>query len=319
MKYSTIMPVYNAGDKLRKSIESILSQTYSNWELIIIDDGSIDNSLDICNEYSKKDSRIKVIHQDNHGPGYARNVGIKYAKGDYITFLDADDYYENTYYEDLFNEININSFDVIFFNRVMENDKGKINKINSVKKFKKCTKEELIKLQMMGILPWGPCLKIAKNEIIKKCVFSDLDVGEECIFSYEVIDNSNNIGFLDKTLYHYVYNENGQHTKGGIDPWRNVAIKLKQKLLQKGQLENYECAINALALRGLCIAIKRICCSNNYKNSKKLISKYIKEYEEEFNIYNTDKKLLDKTSKIIMRLIRLKLYFLIYIGTKIKY
>ena len=103
MKYSTIMPVYNASKNLRRSIESIINQTYHNWELIIIDDGSLDDSYDICMEYASKDSRITLIHQENHGPGYARNEGIKLAKGDYITFLDADDYYSNDFYESLLN------------------------------------------------------------------------------------------------------------------------------------------------------------------------------------------------------------------------
>ncbi len=315
MKYSTIMPVYNAGNKLEKSIESIIYQTYSNWELIIIDDGSTDNSLEICKKYSKNDKRIKVIHQTNHGPGYARNVGIKKATGDYITFLDADDYYSNDFYE----TISKSNSDMIFYGIIKENNEGKIHDYINIFKYKKYNKEELIKLQLMGILSWGAWRKAIKTSIAKKSLFNDLDVGEEVLFSFNTMLNSKNIDFLDKYLYHHVFNNDGQHLKGGIDPWRNVARIVKNDLVLNNYYKKYEYAINGLAFRGLCIAIKRICLDNNLKDSKKVIKNYINEYKQEFEIYKIEKNLLDKTSKIIMLLVKFKLYFLLFIGTKIKY
>ena len=90
---SIVMPVFNAEDYLKKSIESILHQTYPAWELILIDNGSEDYSLRICQEYAKKDERILVLHQhQNKGVSAARNLGMEKATGNYITFLDADDW-----------------------------------------------------------------------------------------------------------------------------------------------------------------------------------------------------------------------------------
>ncbi len=90
-KISIIVPVYNVEKYLKECIESILSQTYKNIEIILIDDGSTDNSGKICDEYLKKDSRVKVIHKENGGLSDARNTGIEIASGKYIGFVDSDD------------------------------------------------------------------------------------------------------------------------------------------------------------------------------------------------------------------------------------
>lgn len=95
MRFSIIVPVYNVGEYLNKCVESILCQTYQNFELILVDDGSTDNSPQICDFYEKKDSRIKVIHKSNGGLSSARNEGIKSSIGDYIIFIDSDDYWSN--------------------------------------------------------------------------------------------------------------------------------------------------------------------------------------------------------------------------------
>lgn len=96
---SIIVPVYNVEEYIHKCIDSILSQPFSDFELIIVNDGSTDNSGKICNEYASKDSRIKVIHKVNEGQGYARNAGLDYCSGEYISFIDADDYISSDLYE----------------------------------------------------------------------------------------------------------------------------------------------------------------------------------------------------------------------------
>ena len=92
MKISVIVPVYNAERYLPRCIESILSQTYSDWQLVLVDDGSKDMSLKMCMSFAQKDKRILVIHQENAGAGAARNTGLSRAQGDYIVFIDSDDY-----------------------------------------------------------------------------------------------------------------------------------------------------------------------------------------------------------------------------------
>lgn len=91
-KVSVIVPVYNVGKYVGKCLESILNQTYNNYEIIIVDDGSTDNSLKICEQWANKSSRINIIHKENEGLGFARNTGLQYASGDYVLFVDSDDF-----------------------------------------------------------------------------------------------------------------------------------------------------------------------------------------------------------------------------------
>ena len=97
MKISVIVPVYNVSKYIQKCVESILNQSYTNFELILIDDGSTDDSFDICQVFATKDTRVKAMRQSNAGPSKARNVGIRQAEGEYITFVDSDDFVSDSY------------------------------------------------------------------------------------------------------------------------------------------------------------------------------------------------------------------------------
>lgn len=116
MKISVIIPVYNSSKYLESCIESIRNQTYANIEVLLVDDGSSDGSERICDEYAKLDERIKCIHQKNAGTSAARNTGIKHATGDYIMFMDNDDYWkETTGIETIVNQLNESNADALFF------------------------------------------------------------------------------------------------------------------------------------------------------------------------------------------------------------
>lgn len=143
IKISLIMPVYNVEKYLRKSIESILNQTFKYFELIIVNDGSTDGSKEICEEYAKIDNRIKLINIKNSGLANARNKGIRIAKGNYIGFIDSDDFIESNMYEKLYDDcINNNSdISIIGVKHVDENNKcldqyipGKADLIEIMKK-----------------------------------------------------------------------------------------------------------------------------------------------------------------------------------------
>lgn len=113
---SIIVPVYNVEDYIQKCIESILNQSFTNYELLLIDDGSKDNSIKIVEEYLQKDLRIKLIHQENMGLSEARNTGIKHSKGDYILFVDSDDYLEEDSLEKISKIIKSSDYDIILNN-----------------------------------------------------------------------------------------------------------------------------------------------------------------------------------------------------------
>ena len=115
MLISVIIPVYNAEKYINKCIESILSQIYSEFEVILVDDGSTDSSPQICDKYGKEDDRIKVIHKKNEGVSIARSTGVSIAKGDYLAFVDSDDWVEPDYFEKLLNIIRTTDVDMICF------------------------------------------------------------------------------------------------------------------------------------------------------------------------------------------------------------
>lgn len=115
IKFSVVLPIYNVEKYLKRCMDSILNQTYTNLEIIMVDDGSPDNCPALCDEYAKNDSRIKVIHKQNAGLGMARNTGIEHATGDYICFFDSDDFVSTDLFEICAKELEKESFDVIAF------------------------------------------------------------------------------------------------------------------------------------------------------------------------------------------------------------
>lgn len=119
IKLSIIVPIYNAQNHLKKCIESIINQTEKDIEIILIDDGSTDDSLKICNEYQRKDFRINVIHQNNSGVSIARNQGIKIAKGEYIGFVDSDDWIDLDMFKRLLEEAKKTDADIVMCDAIL--------------------------------------------------------------------------------------------------------------------------------------------------------------------------------------------------------
>ena len=116
---TVVVPVYNTGELLRECVDSILAQTYKNLEIILVDDGSTDSSGEICDQYSLKDSRISVYHQKNSGQASARNYALSIARGEYIGFVDSDDYIAPNMYETMVDSLERNDADIVVCGRLM--------------------------------------------------------------------------------------------------------------------------------------------------------------------------------------------------------
>lgn len=130
IKYSFVIPVYQTKNYLSECIDSILFQTYSNFEILLIDDGSTDGSSELCEEYKKKDSRVKVFHKQNEGQGIARNIGVEKAEGEYIIFIDSDDWWDDNNALEKIDRLS-NDCDIIFFElKIMGNITKKIDIID---------------------------------------------------------------------------------------------------------------------------------------------------------------------------------------------
>ena len=153
---SVIIPAYNSEKYIRKSIDSVINQTYTTWELIVIDDGSHDKTFEILKQYTKVDVRIHAIRQENAGPGIARNVGIAAAKGDYAVFIDSDDFVEEEYFELLAKH----DEDVVFINVRNVDENGRVLKKEYMSKNKHLTKDTILRSQMTGRINWGGCVRL---------------------------------------------------------------------------------------------------------------------------------------------------------------
>lgn len=151
MKISVIVPVYNTEQYVERCINSVISQEFPNWELILVDDGSTDRSSGILDTYPNRDTRIKVIHQCNRGPGIARNVGIQQAKGEYIVFIDSDDVITSDYFERLSKE----TADVVFVDIDRVDENFQLLHEEHMSMYKALSKHDFLRCQMTGKIPWG--------------------------------------------------------------------------------------------------------------------------------------------------------------------
>ena len=211
VKISIIVPVYNVERYLGKCINSILNQTFADFELILVDDGSTDRSGYICDDYKKKDNRIKVIHKENGGLSSARNAGLDIAKEKYIGFVDSDDFINKNMYEFLYKDIKVNNSDIAIcdYEEVYENEKG-INYQESNSSTLVLTNIEAL-WKIYDKKGWN--YVIAWNKLYKKYLFDDIrfpigKIHEDEMIAHEVLYKANKITYNNKKLYYYLQREN---------------------------------------------------------------------------------------------------------------
>lgn len=206
---SIIVPIYNVEKYVKKCIESIINQTYKNIEIILINDGSKDTSLSICKDYKNKDKRIKLINQENGGVSKARNKGLNIAKGEYIVFIDSDDYITKNYIEKLLNAAIETGADVVESNYIRIEDSGKIIEKSNIKNYYSKNNYEINKGFLENIffknMLWN---KIFKKSVIKNLKFKDYKTSEDFEFLVNVYLNTNIKVNIEDYLYYYV-NRNG--------------------------------------------------------------------------------------------------------------
>ena len=207
---SIIVPIYNGEKYLKRCINSIINQTYSNLEIILINDGSKDNSKKICEELAEKDNRIIVINKDNEGVANARNDGLNRATGKYIAFVDSDDYIEKNMIEILYNtliEKNVDcvkgNYDIIINNKIIPNNEPKIDKFynkDNINEFIYKLASEKVKSFLWLLLIKKECINDNFNE--KLFLYEDVN------FYISLLGNISSIYVFSKIIYHYVINEN---------------------------------------------------------------------------------------------------------------
>ena len=220
-RVSVIVPVYNVEKYLSKCIESILGQTFTDFELLLVDDGATDESGVICDRYAAIDSRIRVFHKQNGGVSTARNLGIQNALGDYIGFVDSDDYIDSNMYEVLFNLIEEHQADISICGfKVIDEDIGKVERIQESGRVEVLSREQLVSKETD--MPWSIRLDTI-NKLFKKAALSDLlfDVklhcAEDTLFLHQAIMRMNKGVFIELPLYINV-RHSGSAMRGRLSP-----------------------------------------------------------------------------------------------------
>lgn len=231
---SIIVPVYNVEKYLKKCVNSIITQTYTNLEIILVDDGSKDSSGEMCDEFSKSDSRIKVIHRKNGGLSAARNSGIEVYRGKYVTFIDSDDWIEPTYVEYLYYLLKKYNSDVsqCAF-RYIDSKKKIYNKVTNSDYEEVYNSKDAIK----NLLHSKYLITSAWGKLYKRCFFDRLRYPEGKLFedipvTYQVMLDSEKICYGDHALYNYFYNE-GSISKSSFNPRRLEAIEFMKDSIEK--------------------------------------------------------------------------------------
>jgi len=218
MLFSVIIPVYNIRDYLHKCLKSVLSQNFKDYELILVDDGSTDGSSSICDEYAQNDSRIRVIHKENGGVVSARNIGIKEARGEYILYVDGDDWVSENWMEVISARINSapEKPDIVVFGstavyndrqipHIINTSEGFYDKIGlETRIFPRLIDDKKRDLGDAIILP-APWNKAYKRNLLEKhhCFNERINLGEDNAFVFECFLNAQSVVICKDTLYFY--------------------------------------------------------------------------------------------------------------------
>jgi len=225
---SIIVPVYNAEKYLVQCLDSILDQSYKEIEVILIDDGSIDSSSMICDGYAKKDRRIKVVHKQNNGVSEARNDGIECSTGEFLTFIDADDFISSSFMEEAINAALEHNADIVQGDTVYVNYDIQWHKEgNEVLQYDLSKqKEEIIKIEdislikkkvlgngrekgnpLNGVFTSGPVCKLIRSSVVKGHRFpKNLKIGEDTVFNLMVLDETERFIYMKSNWYYYRLN-----------------------------------------------------------------------------------------------------------------
>lgn len=325
-KVSIIVPIYNTAWNLKKCILSLCSQTYKNIEIILINDGSTDNSLEICKQYADRDPRIIIINKENSGVSDSRNVGIKVASGEYITFVDSDDWVNETYIEDFEIDNIINNDNILISQGIIYDFNSSLKNLIMFQypNISLNIHEDTDKLKNIGVLGNGcPVAKIfSRKTILNNNIFFDtkISLNEDHLFVLDYLYYTDLIFFKQSINYHYFFNyktESLTKKYHSSNEYLYSAYKLNHSFnklcsklkLQKNFWENEYSIFGPMQLiRASYISFK--------EGKSKYILRKVLDIWRELNIETTFVKLESKYGKVFSKYINKNfnvLYVLLYL------
>lgn len=297
-KVSIIVPVYNVELYIDECIQSILEQTYRNIEIILVDDGSTDKSGIKCDEYAKKDSRIIVLHKVNGGLAEARNYGVNYASGEWILFVDSDDYIKNNACERLIETAMKFKSDIVVGKEKKFENKLIIQNVSDNLEPECLTSEEGLIAYFYRKFNGYACGKLIKTSLVRKFPFPIGKYFEDAFVVYHYLEYSNKIVVIQDELYYYrqrsgsIVNSNFTKKQLDIIEANEICMRYfadKNKNIQKAVLSKFFVA---------CVdVLRKMPIGKEYSNEKKKIYCYIRKFRKVV--------LADHNNKLVVRMLAL--------------
>lgn len=302
---SIIVPIYNSKKYLERTINSVLNQDYREIEVVLVDDGSNDGSIEVCKMYQLKDNRIKFFNKSNGGVSSARNLGLKNCEGDFITFVDSDDFISNNYISTLLNYQKEENYDIVICNAQDVSEEGRIYERNSVlKKKMDLNKEETIieflKGKSFTPVCWG---RLYKREIIKNLSFDEsMSIAEDGKFFFQAIEKSSKNLLIPESFYYYVIREGSLIHSNYNEKWLDE-LNFDKQLLEKFKDKKL----------GKYVLIKYVefC-------TRMLLMPNIEEYVEDYKLIQNDLKKVSKKMFSLSGNFKLKMKVIIAQNTILK-
>lgn len=319
MKISIIVPVYNVENFISTCIESILNQDYSNIELILVNDGSNDASGEICDQYSKKDKRVKVYHKENGGQSSARNLGIKMSTGDYIAFLDSDDFWIENKLNDMVKVLEKENPDLLMFKIYSYYESSNTYKPFSKEYKESCFDDKGIKV-LSNILEedydfgWCPVWYMIKNDVINNnnLVFPQGYLSEDVHYIFKLWNNVETVSYYNDFVYAYRRENENSTTHIASFKFCNDLISMVEANIEcfdKYKIDKKLRNLMCLNMQTL-ISVVLFYFNKYDKKEKNILNKRIKNIRQIYFIDEEYKYLIRKKEKVVSIMIKyLGIYF----------
>lgn len=306
-KISVIIPVYNIEQYLDRCISSIYSQScFKQLEVILVNDGSTDGSLQICEKYAEKCSNIVIINKENGGVSSARNIGIVAAKGQYIAFVDGDDYVAPNFFKEMLDAITVSKADLVVFDYYVVYSNGSQKAYRDIQKKEHFSADRAMREFLKGGRIGGNLFdKLYKSQIVKQITFdTNIRIGEDLYFVFQFLQKIQSCYGFYKPGYYYVQREgsamNSQFTEKNFD-----AITVAMYILRWAKMERPECFELAEAhyIHAACKTVERALKSKDYTE----YSKQIDELYQEIKNYQVRKAYSNLSRKQFIGFLLMKL------------
>ena len=250
VKLSVIIPVYNLESDIEICYQSIKKQTFQNWELIMVNDGSIDHSKEILDKIATTDSRVRVVTTPNYGVSHARNIGLDKAQGPYILFIDGDDVIEENYFQEMLSTIIKTSSDIVFTSHYY---KDNIKLPTTLLNFKEIDTQHLLKYHLKFQFISSLCFCIFNRKILSHIRLAEsIKTLEDWEFLFQVIQKSTKISCCEGAFYHYI-TRYGSSSKSKLNSNKLTALNLIHEVDKK--LENKDFYMDDLEVLNLRIVL----------------------------------------------------------------